>query len=254
MRQYNVNPRSSGSYIEDGDTQRKAVAEKNLRECIAAIQRKPEDANLYLSRSRANESLKNYDAAIEDLSTAVRLDPQRSHFYLYLRHLLHLYRGSLHEALQDIQHAVQVAPSEFNDYFKCLAYTHQQLGQTDRAIGVLSEAVRIYPHSANSYLRRAAFYEGIGLLKEAVSDVSEAIRIEPVLWRKHHAYHDRVSLYIKLMQFDDALADCNKCIRAEPKGWTHYRIRSEVYKSMGNDEAARCDYVESMNLNPSVNR
>lgn len=250
MWQYSVCPRSSGNYIEDGDIQKINIAEQNCRDCSNAIEREPNRANLYLDRSRFQQGLKKYDLAIQDLSIAMQLDPERSYFYLYLRHLLHLYMGNLEKALEDIRQAVDTGP-DGSDYFRCLAYVYQQLGQIDNAVTALTNGISRDPYSHLSYLRRAAFYEGIGHLEEALCDATEAVRIKPRNWI---IYRDRVSIYIKLGQFENALRDCNTCIEAEPKEWTHYRVRSEVYAAMGDSNAAGCDYTESMNLNSFINR
>jgi len=55
-------------------------------------------------------------------------------------------------------------------------------------------------------------------------------------------------------QFDNALADCKKCIEIEPKEWTHFRLLSEVYKAMGDNNAADVYYQHSVELNPCINR
>lgn len=254
MWQYSVSPRSSGQYIQDGDSRGRARAKEELQRCSIAISQQPDSAALYVQRSRVATSLRDYDGAIRDLTSALQLDPEKSHFYLYLRHLQYLYLGALEPALEDIKRAVHVAPSGFNDYYKCLAYVHQKLEQTDAAIAALTEAVREHPTEANPYLRRAAFYEGIGMLFEAVEDVTAAIRLESDRTRFYRAHHDRAGLYVKLGRFEEALADCNKCVREEPKEWTHYKVRSEVHAAMGNETAARNDHDWSMDLNPSMNR
>lgn len=254
MWQYSVSPRSVGDYVAEGDTRGRAAAEEKLRQCSVDIEREPHNAKLYLNRSRIATGLGQYDLAIEDLSNALRLDPKNNYFYLFLRHLQHVYRGELAKALEDIQRAVDLAPPEHNDYYKCLAYVHQQLGQTDKAIEALTEGVRKFPKSAQARLRRAAFFDGIGMGDAAVEDATAAIRLEKERWRVFHIYHDRAKLFARLGRFDEALADCNHCIQAQPKEWTHYSVRSEVYTAMGNEFAAHADYMRSLELNPSMNR
>lgn len=232
----------------EGDIQQRKLAKKKLREAAIAIKDEPNNANRYVDRSKIYESVKSYDLAVQDLSIAMDLDPQKTYFYLYLRHNQYLGMGNLEKALEDIKTALNLAPEGFS-YFKNVARVYQQLGQTENAINVLTDGITKYPNSPQSFLDRADFYEGIGRLHEALKDVNEALKIQPMFHR-----HARVRIYIKLGQFEDALNDCNQCIAADPKDWTHFRVRSQVYEAMGEHAAAASDYYESMNLNPCINR
>jgi tetratricopeptide (TPR) repeat protein len=242
--------------IPDGDTRAQQVAQTKLAECTWAIQRDPANPQPYLARSDVHASLKAYDAAAADLTTLVRLDPAKTAFYLFRRHLVRLYQGRPELALTDIEAALEQWPAEHehNEYYKFTAYVHHKLGSTDRALELLAEAIRRAPKQPRPYRDRAGFYESIGRLEEAIADVSKAIDLEPEFWRKAISYHDRTKLYIKAERFEQALADCNFCIRKEPRGWVHYSARSNVYVAMGNIEAAEADYIQAMDLNPSMNR
>lgn len=63
-----------------------------------------------------------------------------------------------------------------------------------------------------------------------------------------------ITFAIFMEQFDNALADCKKCIEIEPKEWTHFRLLSEVYKAMGDNNAADVYYQHSVELNQCINR
>lgn len=244
------------SNIPDGDARAKLVAQAKLAECTSAIQRDPANPEPYLARSDVHVSLKEY-AAADDLTALMRLDPAKTAFYLFRRHLVHLYQGRLELALTDIEAAQEQVPAEmqeYNPYYTYAAYVHHKFGNTDRALEVLAEAIRRAKKRPAPYRARAGFYETIGRLEEAIVDVSKAIDLEPEFWRKAISYHDRITLYIKAKRFEEALADCNFCIRKQPRQWTHYSARSQVYVAMGNIEAAETDYIQAMNLNPSMNR
>lgn len=71
MWQYSVSPRSSGQYIEDGDSQRRAKAEEELHQCSIAISQQPDSAALYVQRSKVATSLRDYDGAVRDLTSAL---------------------------------------------------------------------------------------------------------------------------------------------------------------------------------------
>lgn len=233
------------------NVEHKKSLEKKIDDRSNEIKGNPNNAEIYLDRARAYQSLGLYSNALEDLSIAMRLDPQNSFFYLYLRHLQHIYMGNLNHALDDIKKAVSIANHKGSDYFKCLAYVYHQLGDIDNAINALNDGIKKYPDEALPYLRRAAFYEGLGRFQQAIEDVTQAINMSPSSWSY---YHDRVSIYLRTHQYEEALKDCNECVESNPKEWTHYRLRSEVYEAMGKSENARWDYYTSMDLNPVINR
>lgn len=71
-------------------------------------------------------------------------------------------------------------------------------------------------------------------------------------WRRYILLHERAKLFAKQGNFDAALADCNRCISEQPSQWTHYAMRSKVYRAMGAVQAAESDEFRSMKLNPSI--
>ena len=248
--------RTAAQLMEDAEARARAAVESRLAQCNAVVAREPQNASRYVERSRVHEDMRRYDLAIEDISNALRLDPTKSYFYLFLRHRDYVGQGRLDLAREDIEAAVRLAPPGFEYYCEYLASVYHKLGQTTKAIDVLNASIRAHPNSAPAYARRAEFFERIGSLEEAVQDASEAIRLwqQDVFWRKAHALHYRAKLLVKLGRFQEALSDCNTCIEAEPKDWGHYRVRSEVYEAMGKKALARADYDLSCELNPSVNR
>jgi tetratricopeptide (TPR) repeat protein len=227
--------------------------EKALKYYTEEIECNPLNENLYVERGKAYEALKQFDLAIQDFSTAFRLNPQEGWFHCFLRHKQYIQLGDLEKALEDMKQCIRLSPSRYM-YEPHLASLYEKLGQRDNAIAVLNQGVEMFPVSVNAYLKRAEFYEQIGYLEEALSDITQAINMAPKKAMRFIYMHQRAKIYVRMRRFDEALRDCNECIAEDPKEWTHFRVRSEVYDAMGNHWASKADYEISINLNTCVNR
>jgi tetratricopeptide (TPR) repeat protein len=216
--------------------------EKKCKEYSEAINHDPQNVNLYVERSKAYRELKKYNLAIQDIDTAIGLDPQRKYCFYFLRHLIFWDSGNLEKSLKDIKQAVKLAPRGYI-YHKYLAKVYVKLGQIDDAVLALKQEIEEYPENRQAYLDSAEFFEGIGRFKDALENINKAIDIEP---SRLDSYHKRARIFIKMEQFDDALRDCNTCIKLEPRECSHFSVRSEVYKAMGDTRSAQADYDMSI--------
>lgn len=212
---------------------------------------KRKEAKRYAEKSQIDQSLKQYDLAVKKLNIAIRLNPERSNYFYFLRHQQFLGLGDFEKSLNDIKLAI-LAP-EGNRYYRYLARVYEKLGQIDNAILALEQGCEKLPFHTKieAYLDLAKLYERIGRLDKASENITIATRLNP---RRIDTYHRRSRVYIKMGLFEQALKDCNFCINKEPTEWTHYELRSEVYKAIGDTQSAEEDYKRSMALNPNLNR
>jgi tetratricopeptide (TPR) repeat protein len=214
--------------------------EKALKYYTQEIECDPLNENLYIERGKTYESLNQYDLAIQDFCAALRLNPQEGWFTCFLRHQQYIQLGDLEKALEDIKRCIDLSPNRYM-YEPHLANLYEKLGQRANAISVLDQGVTLFPTDVNAYLKRAEFYEQIGYLEEALSDITQAINMELKGAMRFIYMHQRAKTYVRMGRFEEALRDCNECIAEAPKEWTHYRVRSEVYDAMGNNWAAKAD-------------
>ena len=96
-----------------------------------AIKQTPDNADFYLLRSRARESLGKYKAALEDASKYIELLPQEAYGYLNRAHI-HLSLEKPQEALADANQAIALEPEEPDGYYR-RADVYQLLGKTAEA-------------------------------------------------------------------------------------------------------------------------
>jgi tetratricopeptide (TPR) repeat protein len=70
-----------------------------------------------------------------------------------------------------------------------------------------------------------------GDLKSAITNFSEAIRLDPKLVT---AYNNRGLVYYEKHELDKAIADFNEAIRLDPKLTSAYGHRADAYEDKGN--------------------
>lgn len=122
------------------------------------------------------------------------------------------------------------------------------LGQPARALDDLNKSIEIDPKRGSwIWATRAVAHEDLGNHKQALSDIKQAVALEP----------DNVSNLRKLARlleaskrFDEALRAINKAILMAPKNPEHYYIRGMIHRDMKNTEAAERDMDKALALDP----
>jgi serine/threonine protein kinase len=102
------------------------------------------------------------------------------------------------------------------------------------------------PGNASHYWNRAKLYEQAERYREAISDFTKAIELNPkFFW----AYKNRSEVYSKLNEFDKAAADAEKAIEIWPKQYRGYLARAIAFHHLGRDREALVDVDKSLELN-----
>ena len=131
----------------------------------------PKDAALYESIANCQKSLKNYKAAVESLSKAIKLDPVNSDLY-YGTALLYLDMNSKKTAESYLEKAIGLDKTNLKAR-KLLSYIKQQEvdKSLDKAYGLykrkdyksalveLSKAEKLYPNNPEVYYYKALTYK-----------------------------------------------------------------------------------------------
>lgn len=129
----------------------------------------------YNNRGLAHNHKADYDRAIQDLSEAIRLDPNNSSAFNN-RGMAYNYKNDYDRAIIEFGIAIRLDPGKFSA-FNNRAFSYSNKREHDRAIADASEAIRLNPKNAFAYKNRAASYEGKGELEKALADFQAALRI-----------------------------------------------------------------------------
>ena len=186
----------------------------------------------------------DFDAAIANLTEAIRLDPQCGKAYS-LRGFAHLEKKEYDQAIADYDAAIRLDPS-------CPAYRNRGLayfykGNLDQAFSDYNEAIRLDPNGRHAYLLRSVAYGKKGEIEKQIADLTEAIRLDPK-WVV--AYEVRAEAYGKKGETEKQIADLTEAIRLDPKNADAYYDRSAAYGRIGDTDKQIADYNEAVRLAP----
>lgn len=238
-------------YIDFANEKAVNKAQRKLEECTKEINNNPKNADLYVERARVYESLMKHESAVDDLTTAINLNTPKVYFHYYLRSCQYLYLDDFESAFNDRVECVKLSPIDCTLYYSSLAKMYEKMGQRENAIDILMQQIKVCPNQKKPYVQMSSFYEYIEVYYKAIEFINMAIE---KFENSTDLLHRRIRIYTKIKQFERALKDCDECIKYEPNKWTHLRIRSEVYKAMGDKDRASNDYILSLDLNPFINR
>ena len=158
---------------------------------------------LFRSRSRVYALQENYEKALEDLNTALSLEPDNSFAY-FNRALIRYNKDDLTGALDDLEHVLE----------------------EDKG-----NALTLY--------NRALIRTQIGDYNNALDDYDMVISINP---NNVLAYYNRAALFIQMERYGEALRDYDKAIELYPDFANAYMNRSYVKNRLGLFAAAELDY------------
>jgi len=160
----------------------------------------------------SEDDIRIYDRAIEDLTQAIRLDPDNTKTYVE--------RG--------------------------IAYRKTRL--FTRAIDDLTKAIRLDPNNAKTYVERGIAYYFINRNK-AIANYTQAIRLDPNLIE---AYTSRGRAYLfKVFDFDLAITDYTEAIRLNPNDADAYNNRGYAYYQKGDYKQAIEDFETMLRIDPN---
>ena len=190
---------------------------KAIEEYTLAIRNKINLVEAYNRRGNCYRALGNPDNAIADYTEAIRLSPELGVLY---SNRAWTYCWELHEydkALADCNTAIRLIPNLFSAPYLTRAYIYYlKRDNNTRVITDTTQSISLSPHSLyarDAYAIRSLTHEKNGDLEKAISDVSEIIKLtgKLVLY-----INRRASLYEQNKQYDKALADYNEALRLDP--------------------------------------
>ena len=220
-------------------------ADEAVADFEAALKLDADNADTLEARGMALESLKRWDEARADFTRAAELSPG-SPGPLLQRARLNVLAGDHEAAADDAAAALRLDP----DNLFGLLVRAQSLALADKPEEALPEAERalqLHPDSDNAVQVWAMIVEKIGrtpqtikqLVAEAENDPDEA-----VVWTQ------LALLYSAQRKLGKAIEAFTAAIKADNTRPFLYRMRADVYLSVGEQQAALADYEAAMQLEP----
>jgi tetratricopeptide (TPR) repeat protein len=214
-----------------------------IEDLTTAISLQPSFADAYIARGVIRDEATNYEAALADFNQAVRLTPDSSWAFVGRANLWRS-MGKPEDAIRDYTEALRLDPGDaLVHYFRALAWS--DLLQEERALEDYTAAIRHAPEMAIAYNNRGVIRRDRMDLGGAAADFDEAIRLDP---RCMGAYVMRGGIFQQRGDLDRALADYDEVVRISP-GWPiAYCLRGGTRQAKGDLDRAMSDYDAAVRL------
>jgi tetratricopeptide (TPR) repeat protein len=194
----------------------------------------------------------DYDGAIADLDQAVKAKPQDAE--LRLRHGLWLAAaGKTDAAIDDYTTALKLEPN----YPAALLSRSQSLSDRDdnakhdldTAIADLTTLIGRFKDSAELIMNRGYILTRDRRFDEATADFTDVLRLRP---KSSGALRARAGVYAELKQLDKAAKDYDHAVDLEPDLPTSYIARGNFRSQLGEDTEAIADFDKAIEIYPSA--
>ncbi len=221
-------------------------SEDRIDNYYAAIDRNPQNLNLYLALAKRSIEKGNLEGAIAICQIAIQLNPKSAEAY-----------HGLAEALSQLQQYPEAADC----WYRCLQLQPNRANAEDYCqLGKSLFAQGKYPAAEDCFRRslqlRGDLYDSQYLLgqslalqqqwNEAISSYQQAIKIDPHRWEARHLIAEA---WQEIGNLEEAAMEFQRAIQCQPEvSWCHNGLGNVLLK-LNRPEAAKQAYLKSIELN-----
>jgi tetratricopeptide (TPR) repeat protein len=119
--------------------------------------------------------------------------------------------------------------------------------ELDKALEALTASIALNPTPAAYSLRGTVYYDK-GSWEQAISDYSEAIRLDAT---NGEAFNNRAWTYYRTGRSEKALTDADAAVRLLGKQSYVWDTRGHIHAALGNREAAISDFRAALAIDPN---
>ena len=197
-------------------------------------------------RGNALITKRDYDRAIEALSTAIDLDPDYVGA-INVRGVAHERKGEDDLAMADYNLAIQKR-ANFGFAYNNRGTIQLRRGAVQSALDDFDLSIKYSPKFLLGWTNRARARTLTKDFDGAIADFAEAEKIDPAA---PQIASNRCITYGMMGKFDQAFADCNGLIEKQPKNVYAINNRADLYFLKNDLDAALKDYNTALQLNPN---
>jgi tetratricopeptide (TPR) repeat protein len=195
----------------------------------------PNDAILYATRARHNETINDNMGALADYNRAVKLDSKNTE-WLIQRSNYYAAQGITSLALSDIAKAISIAPNNHILYYKrAIIYYNKQ--QFKEALADIDLAIQNDSMKYDLYSVRGAIYAGLNESKKSIQDYTKAIQLNP---EDYTTYYNRSLERYKLEDMEGYCIDLNNTYQQLQK----FDPQNLLLKELNDTKNIYCDLTK----------
>ena len=212
-----------------------------------AIDRDPDDAQIYYKRGLAKFKIDQYEEAISDFDMAIDKNPDYAQVY-YNRGVMKRRLERYEEAISDFDMAIDKNP-DYSEAYDQRGVSNYFLEEYEEAITDFNVAIRLNPNNAEIYYRRGGAKSALMQHEEAYIDANEAIRLNPT---HADAYYLRGIVKKRIAQYLDAILDFDIVIRLDSSHVNAYYHRADAKSHLRQLVSAKADLEVALPLAEQV--
>ncbi|MCC6780132.1 MAG: tetratricopeptide repeat protein [Hyphomicrobiales bacterium] len=156
-------------------------------------------------------------------------------------------KGDLEHAIQDYSQAIKLN-SKLASAYNNRGVVYDKKGDYERAIADYEQAIKLKP-SPEAYFNRGNAHLGRAQYASAIDDYNQAIKLKADFVA---AYDNRCWARAVVGILKQALVDCNEALRLAPASVTTLPSRAFVFLKMSNFDAAVSDYDAALRQDPKL--
>jgi tetratricopeptide (TPR) repeat protein len=210
-----------------------------------AIEKNPQDAEIWVYLGICYDELGHYQDAIESYKQAIRIKPD----YADARYNLGVTYGKLdrwQDAIEACKQAIRIRPDDADAHYT-LGVAYGQLGRSQDEIESYKQAVRINPDFAAAHYTLGLVYSELGRYQDAIEAYKQAIRIKP---NKADAHYNLGLAYGKIGRSQDEIESYKQAIRIKPDyADAHYWL-GVAYSNLRRSQEAMESFKQAIRIKP----
>lgn len=208
-------------------------AEKKIGGLTTRIADSPKNPKLYVSRGDLYFLVHEFDTAVEDYSTAIKLDPSLDSAY-YGRGLALGRQGFIKEGIEDLTYFIKKNPESSLAYTK-RGVRYLWLSEYDNAKKDFNQALSLDPNNAEAHDDLGVVLAQGGNYVDAIKHFQATIRIEPSYQKGHH----NLAMAYYITENDLlALNAVNTSLQLKSTARSSLLLKSKILTELGQLEAA----------------
>ncbi|KNC98500.1 uncharacterized protein SPPG_06197, partial [Spizellomyces punctatus DAOM BR117] len=213
---------------------------KDLGQALKYNKREPQ---IYLQRGICFENLQDWASAVKELTSCILLKPDFAKAY-YHRGLSKLHLQD-QEGVEDLGTAIKLDPKFFESYMTRASYHHLK-GNYVNGVDDCNEALKIEPTSIRAYLLRGACNCKLHQFTLALNDFTRAVALDRT---SHFAFYNRAVTYQLMGDDQSAIKDYSIAMLLHNDS-NAYRNRGLLYWKQGDPANALLDLYAARDAFP----
>lgn len=201
------------------------------------------NADLYFTRAKANENLRNMDLALLDYKKAIAINPKEASYYLNLNQF-YLSQKNIVDAINTLSKAMEKIPKDERIGIE-LAKNYLYLGDPTKAVKATNVILKNDANNSEAYFYKAVAYSEMGDNKKAISTYQTAIEQNPDF------YDALINLGVLMSKENKDLAESyiKSAIRVKPESDEAHYALGMFYQNRKQYEKAKTTYRNIIDYN-----